>query len=115
MKKKIIYIALLIFFLGAIAAIVYKYESDSRNSEPEYYTLLPRKGAAAQAPEWMTVKQQAYKLLQALKSNPSDKKSLIQVATLYIQEARASGNYAYYDKAALKYINDVLEADSSNP
>ena len=31
-----------------------------------------------------------------------------------IMEARASGNYSYYDAAAMKYINDVLATDPNN-
>src|SRR5690349_15523007 len=107
MKKKIIYTSLLIVFIAAIGAVLYKYEKDNANKDKEVYALLPRKGAAAQAPEWMKVKEQAYKLLQAIKNNAKDKQSLTQLAILYIQEARTTGNYAYYDKAALKYVNDA--------
>lgn len=114
MKKKFIYGALVTLFVAAIGITVYKYQSNNQNNEPEQYVLLPRKGAAAQAQEWPKVKEQAYKLLQAIKADPSDKKSKIQLSTLYIQEARATGDYAYYDKAALKYINDVLNEDPKN-
>jgi tetratricopeptide (TPR) repeat protein len=114
MKKNIIYICLLVVFIAAATAIFYKYKSNNTNNNPEVYVLLPRKGAAAQTPEWLKVKEQAYKLLQAVKADPVDKKSLIQLATLYIQEARTTGNYAYYDKAALNCVNDVLKIDSVN-
>lgn len=114
MKKKIVSISLFIVFIVAIGLIVYKYEKSHSNKYPEVYALLPRKGASAQAPEWPKVKEQAYKLLQAIKNDPRDKKSLTQLAILYIQEARATGNYAYYDKAALKYVNDALEIDSND-
>lgn len=114
MKKKIIYISLLVLFSAAIVTIFYKYKSDNKSSDAQLYSLLPRKGAAANAPEWLRVKEQAYKLLQTLKENPDDKNSAIQLATLYIQEARATGNYAYYDKAALNCIDDVLNKDSKN-
>ena len=58
MKKKIISISLFIVFIVAIGAIFYKYKKDNVNKDPEVYTLLPRKGAAAQAPEWLKVKEQ---------------------------------------------------------
>lgn len=114
MKKKIIYISLLVLFAVAIVTIFYKYKSDNKSNDQQLYALLPRKGAAANAPEWLRVKEQAYKLLQTLKENPDDKTSAIQLATLYIQEARATGNYAYYDKAALNCIDNVLKQDSKN-
>jgi tetratricopeptide (TPR) repeat protein len=114
MKKKTIYIFLLIVFIAAIGGIFYKYEKDHANTDPEVYVLLPREGAAAKASEWLKVKEQAYKLLQAIKNDPNDKKSLTQLAILYIQEARTTGNYTYYDKAALKYVNDALKTDSTD-
>ncbi len=113
MKRKIIYFSLLVFFSAAIGVIIYKYQKNNAINNPEVYVLLPRKGAAAQASEWLKVQEQAYKLLQAIKKDPNDKKSSTQLAVLYIQEARTTGNYTYYDKAALKYVNDALNADST--
>ncbi len=51
-------------------------------------------------------------MLALIKENPTDSKSQLRLAALYIQEARVTGNYAYYDVAAMKYINDVLNLDS---
>jgi tetratricopeptide (TPR) repeat protein len=50
----------------------------------------------------------------SIKKNPDDEKSLLALAALFIQEARITGNYVYYDMAAMKYINTVLNKDSSN-
>ena len=36
------------------------------------------------------------------------------MAALLIKEARITGNHIYYDKAAMKYINDVLTQDPNN-
>ena len=52
--------------------------------------------------------------MQTIRNNPKDKRSLTQLAILYIQEARITGNYAYYDKAALKYVNDALKIDTTD-
>ncbi len=114
MKKNITYLFVLTIFIAAAGAIFYKYKNNTGNTNPETYSLIARKGAAAQAPEWVNVKAQAYKLTEAVKANPKDTKSLIQLATLFIQEARATGNFAYYDKAAMKYVNDVLVVDTAN-
>ena len=114
MKKNIIYIVLLVAFAGATGAIFYKYKSSKPVNSEENYTLLARKGATANDPEWLKIKAQAYKLQEAIKKNPKDSKSLIQLSTLYIQEARTTGNFAYYDKAAMKYVNDALAADTAN-
>ena len=114
MKKNIIYIVVLVAFTAAIGAIFYKYKSSIPANSEEHYTLLARKGATANDPEWLKIKAQAYKLQEAIKKNPKDTKSLIQLSTLYIQEARTTGNFSYYDKAAMKYVNDALAADTAN-
>ena len=59
-------------------------------------------------------KKEAYKLQQQITANPNDAKSLTQLATLYIQEARVTGNYAYYDKASMKLVENALQMDSTN-
>ena len=51
-------------------------------------------------------------LMKIVRTNPDDTKSRIALASLYIQEARVTGNYMYYDVAAMKYVNEVLEKDS---
>jgi tetratricopeptide (TPR) repeat protein len=114
MKKNKIYLGLVVVVVIATAGILYRYTRTHENNNPEIYPLLARKGAASQTPEWLRVKQQAYTLLQSVQTNRADKKSLIQLAALFIQEARTTGNYAYYDKAALKYVNDVLKIDTVN-
>jgi len=113
MKKNIIYFFLLVAFIAAVATIFYKYKNINSN-EPQTYSLLPRQGATAQSREWFKVKEQSYKLLETIRNDPKDTRSLIQLATLYVQEARVTGNYAYYDKAALKYINDALKIDNTD-
>jgi tetratricopeptide (TPR) repeat protein len=110
MKKNYIYTILLVFFAVAIGAVILKY----KNKQPTHYTLLDRKSHAAESKEWNTTKNYAASLMQALQKNPDDKKSSLALAALFIQEARVTGNYVYYDKAAMKYVNDVLKNDSSN-
>jgi tetratricopeptide (TPR) repeat protein len=114
MKKKSIYNILVVLFLAAVAIIIYKYSNTQSEEENKTYVLLPRKGTAATAPEWLQTKEQGLKLLQNIQKDPKDGKSLTQLATLYIREARITGNYAYYDKAALTYVNNALAIDTSN-
>ena len=49
-----------------------------------------------------------------MRDNPNDNKSAIALATVYIQEARITGNSMYYDGAALHYINQVLEKNPTD-
>src|SRR5580658_8797352 len=110
MKKKYIYTTLLIFFGFCICAILLKY----RNNQSASYDLLDRKGAIGDSREWQLTRTYAASLLQSLKKNPSDVKSSLALVAIFIQEARVTGNYVYYDKAAMKYVNNVLRTDSSN-
>ena len=52
--------------------------------------------------------------MKVIGTNPDDTKSRISLAALYIQEARVTGQYMYYDMAAMKYVNEVLEKEPTN-
>jgi tetratricopeptide (TPR) repeat protein len=113
MKTKIYIIALLVFAV-AILGIVYKYKADEQVKKTTVYGLLERKGSAAQTAEWATVKEKAKKLQDAVSADSNDIKSSLGLASLFIQEARITGDYAYYDVAAMKNVNDVLRKAPSN-
>ena len=114
MKKKNIYLLCIVLFCVAVAGIILKYNYKKKQDENKQYTLLDRKGALANSDEWKQVKRSSDSLLALIKNNPTDNKSQLRLAALYIQEARVTGEYAYYDVAAMKYINDVLSLDSLN-
>lgn len=110
MKKKYLYTTFLLFVGFCLCAIFLKY----RSSEPASYNLLDRNGPTANTREWQLTRTYTERLLQSLRQNPSDAKSSLALAAIFIQEARVTGNYVYYDKAAMKYVNNVLRADSTN-
>ena len=112
MKKKNIYTACIVLFVFAVVAIVIRYDRKKVAEESKAYVLLERKGALANSDEWKKAKRSSDSLLALIKDNPTDSKSQLRLAQLYIQEARVTGNYAYYDIAAMKYIQDVLDLDS---
>ena len=114
MKKKQIYILLTLFFAVAIIAIIYNYSKTQKEKETMVYELLERKGSAPQTKEWIAVKKRASELAAALKLDPSDAKSSLKLASLFIQEARETGNYVYYDMAAMHQINTVLKEQPNN-
>ena len=62
-----------------------------------------------QTNEWILMRDYASSLRNKIEKNPEDIKSILALTTLFIQEARISGNYVYYDKAALKCVNRVLK------
>ena len=114
MNKKIIYLITIVLFIAAIVFIVVRYNNQQTEKENTVYTLLERKGSLAQTNEWNTTQAQARKYLLTLEKNPNDLKSSLGLAALFIQEARVTGNYVYYDKAAMKYVNNILKMDSTN-
>ena len=114
MKKSSIYVIVSVLFISATGFIVYKYNNDVNKKKTAHYELKPRTGKNMQMVEWVNTQRRAQALLELAKRNPEDIKSRIALASLYIQEARITGNYAYYDMAAMKYVNDVLKIDPSN-
>jgi tetratricopeptide (TPR) repeat protein len=110
MKKSYLYIAMLVLFAIAAGFIVVK----QKNKSVSFYTLLDRKNVVAQTEEWEKVKKNFDGLMKMIATNPDDSSSRIALSTLYIQEARVTGNYMYYDQAAMKYVNEVLEKNPMN-
>ncbi|MEP7109851.1 MAG: tetratricopeptide repeat protein [Ferruginibacter sp.] len=114
MKKNILYGALLAIFLGAAGFVILKYRGDETKKKNTAYELLDRKGVLSSTGEWANTQKNAAKLLAAVKADPNDTKSKIALVNLFILEARATGNYQYYDMAAMKYVNDVLANEPGN-
>lgn len=114
MKKTFLYLAILSVFIAAVVFIFYKYKSGVAKEENTIYTLLERKDTTRQTEEWRKTEAQAMRFLNAIRTNQQDSTALLGLATIFVQEARITGNYAYYDMAALKYTNDVLKMDSLN-
>lgn len=108
MKKNSIYSFTIFLFVLAVCGIFFKYKHDEAKKENRIYPVLDRKGLASETDEFKAVLARSTALLNTIKAKPGDIKSKIALATLYVQEARASGNYMYYDQAALKYVNAVL-------
>jgi len=112
MKKKYIYLFLLFFFFGSTAFIVLRYHL--KHKPLVFYPLMERKGIGAQSAEWASTKTTGERLIRMVRDNEDDLKNRIGLATLYIQEARITGNNMYYDAAALRYINEVLAKDQTH-
>jgi tetratricopeptide (TPR) repeat protein len=110
MKKSYLYIVMLVLFATAAGFIVAKQKSKTIS----FYPLLDRKNIVAQTGEWEKVKKNFDGLMKIIGTNPDDSSSRIALSILYIQEARVTGNYMYYDQAAMKYVNEVLEKNPLN-
>ena len=114
MNKKFIYPLMIVLFCSALAFIFFRFKGKESAEERTFYELQERKGSMANTPEWAATRNTFETLSRAVRENPDDKKSALGIATVFIQEARVTGNYAYYDKAALKQINHVLQLEPNN-
>src|SRR3954470_8437544 len=113
-SSKTIYALTICFFVAAVCLIIYKYNEDRKKETLVIYKLKERSGPLAKSPEWETLRRNANYLAENIEKRPADVKLKIGMASLFIQEARITGDYVYYDKAAMKYVDDVLAKDPSN-
>ena len=113
MKKRFIYGIALALFAMASGFIIIKYKNDKIKKEAALAEIVPRKGNILQA-EWALSKSASAALIKKIEQNPADIKSLLGLTALYLQEARTSGNYSYYDRAAMNCVNLVLKKDANN-
>ncbi len=114
MKKTFLYSFLLVLFVAASAFMLTRIIKQGNKNETVYSKLLPRKTSLAYAAEWAVVKNNLDVLIRKVDGKPSDIKSLIALTAQYIQEGRNTGNFNYYNEAALKCINAVLEIDAKS-
>jgi tetratricopeptide (TPR) repeat protein len=104
----------LLYFVLAIAIFIISCAQKGDRKNRELSSILPRKEALTYTAEWAMIQNNASVLTKNLRSNPSDKKSLLALIALYLQEARNTGNFSYYNEAALNCIDRVLEIDATN-
>lgn len=114
MKKNVLYGILIAVFIVAVGFVVIKFKKEDAAKQGTQMVLLERKGVLAEMPEWKTTKLNVEKLQKTLQAKPGDVKTQISLANLFIMEARTTGNYTYYDKAAMHYINNILSAQPKN-
>lgn len=114
MQKKSLYLVLAGLFILTVAAVVVKYNNQKSKDENRTYSILERKGELSSSKEFSDLKAKHAALLLETDVDQTDPKPALKLAALYIEEARVTGNHAYYDMAALKYVNKVLKLDPEN-
>lgn len=110
MKKSIIYAVLFILLGISIAFIILRNEKKEEDIAP----LKERTGSQSGNEEYKGTKIKADALLGQIKTDPENIKLKLQLASMYIQEGRITGNHVYYDPAVMKLANAVLKKDSTN-
>lgn len=76
--------------------------------------LFERTGELAKAEEWQKTKEKVAELNQKIIGQTNDVKSRLQVAVIYMSEARITGEHPYYYPAILKILDGVLALDAKN-
>jgi len=100
--------------LAAIAIVIAVFAIGYTTRENKLDDLLERSAAFPKTDEWTVRRDYVTALRSKIRKDPTDARSILALTTLFIQEARITGNYMYYDKAALKCVNKVLKQDSLN-
>ncbi len=108
MKTKYIYITLLVLFASFTTVILHFRKPDVK------LEVKMRQGEMASSSEWQNAKAAIQGLIDVVNAQPENMKAKLQLALAYIQESRISGDHAYYDKTALKLLDDVIKNDPGN-
>src|SRR6476619_5448997 len=114
MKKNAIYMLSVAFFFACVILIIYKYVSEKKRDGVIPLTLKERKGPAAIGNEWEKTKKMAAYYTDAARKNPNNQKAFLALASLFIQESRVTGDYLYYDAAAMSCVEHVLSGNPQN-
>lgn len=81
---------------------------------PDLPELKNRNAVITPASEWLNTKEAIEGLLTTLRKDPGNNAARLNLALAYIQEARITGDHAYYDNAALELLEEVLTKDPHN-
>jgi tetratricopeptide (TPR) repeat protein len=110
MLKKYGYI-ILIGFTAIFFVLILVFSKDPADKIP---TFKDRVGNISTTSEWLNSKKAMQGLLDNIAKNPKDYKSMLTLVEDYIQEARVTGEYAYYDKASLELLEKILKNQPKN-
>lgn len=94
-----------------------KKTNDTTSTETSTMDIPPlfnRQGELAAATEWPKTQEKVAELTDQIKKDPSDIKARLQVAVIYLSEARITGEHPYYYPAILKILDGVLAMDPKN-
>lgn len=77
-------------------------------------SLFERRGELASAVEWQHTKEKVEELKQKIRKDPNEIKPRLQLAVIYLSEARITGEHPYYYPAILTILDGVLRIDPKN-
>jgi tetratricopeptide (TPR) repeat protein len=86
----------------------------SKSPEKSVAQLKFRTGSIALGGEWVETKKVIESLLTEIELNSDNYTAKLNLSKGYIQEARITGDHAYYDAAALVLLDDVIANEPQN-
>jgi len=90
-------------------------QNTTSNKETEIAELLQRGEAIQLGKEWDEVQNSFNDFKNAITKNPNNNKAKIQLAQLYIREARVTGEHGHYYPGALSILDDALNNKELTP
>jgi tetratricopeptide (TPR) repeat protein len=88
--------------------------TENSSNNLEIPTLFDRKGELSKASEWEKTKAKVAELNKKLEKDPNDTKVRLQIAMIYLSEARITGEHPYYYPAVLRILDGILYLDPNN-
>ncbi len=89
-------------------------ETAATGSSTDIPNLFERRGELATAVEWQRTKEKVAELKQKISKDPSDVKPRLQIAMIYLAEARITGEHPYYYPAILTILDGIIAIDPKN-
>ncbi len=108
--RKYLY-TILVGFTGILLLCIFLF---AKSPSKKTVGLKNRTGAIALGGEWVGTKKTIESLLGEIEVNPTNYTAKLNLAKGYIQEARITGDHAYYDGAALVLLEDVIKNEPEN-
>ena len=88
--------------------------TEKSSNNLEIPALFDRKGELSKASEWEKTKAKVAELNKKLEKDPNDTKVRLQIAMIYLAEARITGEHPYYYPAVLRILDGILYLDPNN-
>jgi len=88
--------------------------AQNSSSNLEIPALFERTGDLAKAQEWQKTREKVDELKTKLAKDPNDVKVRLQIVTIYLSEARITGEHPYYYPALLKILDGILYLNPNN-
>jgi len=108
--KKYLYLTL-ILFTGIVFSLVIAFSEKPASAAPGFKERMGRVGLSG---EWINTKKAIEGLLETIRKQPDNYKAMLELSQAYVQEARVTGDHAYYDKASLELLDKVLVNQPKN-